>query len=162
MNAVSKSVAVLVGVLSCSTSFAAVEASGSVASSVVHIAPYKETGTGVIAAKAPAEDVSTTSSGASAAVPIATAVPEKGIEPFGLVAGKSIQSQLQAWAVRAGWTVVWDVQQDWIVPNAATFTGDFVSAAQQVIEALAANGADVRADLYTGNRSMVVHQAGNE
>ncbi|WP_205185724.1 toxin co-regulated pilus biosynthesis Q family protein [Burkholderia sp. LMG 13014] len=84
------------------------------------------------------------------------------MEPFGLVAGKSIQSQLQAWAVRAGWTVVWDVQQDWIVPNAATFTGDFVSAAQQVIEALAANGADVRADLYTGNRSMVVHQAGNE
>ncbi|AOI94163.1 pilus assembly protein [Burkholderia pseudomultivorans] len=73
-----------------------------------------------------------------------------------------MQSQLQSWAARAGWTVVWDVQQDWIVPNAATFVGDFVSAAQQVIEALASNGADIRADLYTGNRSMVVHQAGNE
>ncbi|KVS13920.1 pilus assembly protein [Burkholderia multivorans] len=73
-----------------------------------------------------------------------------------------MQTQLQSWAARAGWTVVWDVQQDWIVPNSATFPGGFESAAQQVIEALAANGADVRADLYTGNKSMVVHQAGNE
>lgn len=162
MNAASKSVAIFIGVLSCSTSFAAVEPSGSGASSIVHIAPYKETANVSIDAKLAAEDVPTTTSGSSAAVPIATAVPEKGIEAFGLVAGKSIQAQLQSWAVRAGWTVVWDVQQDWIVPNAATFTGDFVSAAQQVIEALAANGADVRADLYTGNRSMVVHQAGNE
>ncbi|WP_422110844.1 TcpQ domain-containing protein [Burkholderia multivorans] len=30
---------------------------------------------------------------------------------FALVAGQSIQTQLQSWAARAGWTVVWDVSR---------------------------------------------------
>ncbi|HDR9101283.1 TPA: toxin co-regulated pilus biosynthesis Q family protein [Burkholderia vietnamiensis] len=162
MNSALRSLVIFFGVLSWSAAVAAAEVGRAGPSSVVHIAPYRGAAVRGAELNAPTDGVSTTTSTAPIEVPIGVATPDKGTEAFALVAGKSIQSQLQSWAVRAGWTVVWDVQQDWIVPNAATFAGDFVSAAQQVVEALASNGADVRADLYTGNRSMVVHQAGNE
>ncbi|MCO1451118.1 toxin co-regulated pilus biosynthesis Q family protein [Burkholderia multivorans] len=170
MSAASRSVAIAVGVLSFAAAVGAADGAAQGTSAIVHIAPYRP------AAPAPAAAAATASeTAAQAALEIAGApadlVPEAVVLPatplttqatFALVAGQSIQTQLQSWAARAGWTVVWDVQQDWIVPNSATFPGGFESAAQQVIEALAANGADVRADLYTGNKSMVVHQAGNE
>ncbi|WP_321959259.1 toxin co-regulated pilus biosynthesis Q family protein [Burkholderia cenocepacia] len=161
MSAASRSVALAIGVLSSVAAVAAPESATSGASSVVHIAPYKAMAS--VTGSLVSADGDLMSTGVSTAQQPSTAiVAEKSIDAFALVGGQPIQTQLQSWAARAGWTVVWDVQQDWIVPNAATFTGDFASAAQQVIEALAANGADVRADLYTGNRSMVVHQAGNE
>ncbi|WP_261531653.1 toxin co-regulated pilus biosynthesis Q family protein [Burkholderia multivorans] len=170
MSAASKSVAIAVGVLSFAAAVGVADGAAQGTSAIVHIAPYRPAAPAPAAAAAAAAETA-----AQAALEIAGApadlVPEAVVLPatplttqatFALVAGQSIQTQLQSWASRAGWTVVWDVQQDWIVPNSATFPGGFESAAQQVIEALAANGADVRADLYTGNKSMVVHQAGNE
>ncbi|EED97288.1 hypothetical protein C6Q04_30115 [Burkholderia multivorans] len=172
MSAASKSVAIAVGVLSFAAAVGAADGAAQGTSAIVHIAPYRPAAPAPAAAAAAATASETA---AQAALEIAGAPADPGPEAvvlpatplttqatFALVAGQSIQTQLQSWASRAGWTVVWDVQQDWIVPNSATFPGGFESAAQQVIEALAANGADVRADLYTGNKSMVVHQAGNE
>jgi hypothetical protein len=75
-----------------------------------------------------------------------------------LVAGKPLSKQLQAFGAAQGWTVVWKLTQDWVVPAPATFEGSFGSAAQAVIEALAANGADVHADIYPRNKTFVVHQ----
>ncbi|MBU9360512.1 toxin co-regulated pilus biosynthesis Q family protein [Burkholderia multivorans] len=170
MSAASKSVAIAVGVLSFAAAVSAADGAAQGTSAIVHIAPYRPAAPAPAPAPAAAKETA-----AQAALEIAGAPADLGPEAvvlpatplttqatFALVAGQSIQTQLQSWASRAGWTVVWDVQQDWIVPNSATFPGGFESAAQQVIEALAANGADVRADLYTGNKSMVVHQAGNE
>ncbi|WP_181146536.1 toxin co-regulated pilus biosynthesis Q family protein [Burkholderia multivorans] len=176
MSAASRSVAIAVGVLSFAAAVGAADGAAQGTSAIVHIAPYRPAAPAPAPAAAAAAAAATASeTAAQAALEIAGApadlVPEAVVLPatplttqatFALVAGQSIQTQLQSWAARAGWTVVWDVQQDWIVPNSATFPGGFESAAQQVIEALAANGADVRADLYTGNKSMVVHQAGNE
>ncbi|MBU9651044.1 toxin co-regulated pilus biosynthesis Q family protein [Burkholderia multivorans] len=174
MSAASRSVAIAVGVLSFAAAVGAADGAAQGTSAIVHIAPYRPAAPAPAAAAAAAA-ATASETAAQAALEIAGApadlVPEAVVLPatplttqatFALVAGQSIQTQLQSWAARAGWTVVWDVQQDWIVPNSATFPGGFESAAQQVIEALAANGADVRADLYTGNKSMVVHQAGNE
>ena len=79
---------------------------------------------------------------------------------FDLQAGVSLEQQLQAWAHDAGWTLTWNLTDDWVVPGNQSYGTDFAQAAQQVIEQAANNGADIRADLYSGNRSLVVHQAG--
>jgi len=79
---------------------------------------------------------------------------------FELQAGLSLEQQLQSWAHDAGWTLTWNLTDDWVVPGNKSYGTDFAQAAQQVIEQAANNGADIRADLYSGNRSLVVHQAG--
>ncbi|MFL9876669.1 TcpQ domain-containing protein [Paraburkholderia megapolitana] len=94
---------------------------------------------------------------------ISPAVPDTTPqESHQLVGGVPVQSQLREWAKTAGWSLIWNVTPDWIVPNDATYTGDFPDAAAQVIKDLAANGADIRGDGYSGNRTFVVHEAGSE
>ncbi len=78
-----------------------------------------------------------------------------------LAKGDSIDSALRAWALKAGWTVIWDAPKDWVVPNGVQFQGDFPSAAAQVVESLSRNGADIRADVYSANKTFVIHQAGS-
>lgn len=106
---------------------------------------------------------------APAPVPGAVTVSASGLAPklptppkpkFTLVAGQSLEHQLQDWAKWAGWTVVWNEQHDWLVPGAATFGTNFQQAVEQVVMALAKNGADVRADVYPPNRTIVIHPAG--
>jgi hypothetical protein len=106
---------------------------------------------------------------APAAVPGAVTVGASGPVPklptppkptFTLVAGQSLEHQLQDWAKWAGWTVVWNEPHDWLVPGAATFGTNFQQAVEQVVMALAKNGADVRADVYPPNRTIVIHPAG--
>ncbi|MRT01659.1 hypothetical protein GJQ57_23720 [Ralstonia pickettii] len=94
----------------------------------------------------------------SAAAPVAPPAPTA--DAFVLVKGKSMQAQLESWAARAGWTVEWNVPDDWIVPNDQPLGNDFAHATQQTIEQLAANGADVQADIWKGNQVVVVHPAG--
>ena len=84
----------------------------------------------------------------------------KPIPLWTLKANQAISVGLDAWARASGWKVVWNVPQDWLVPNTVQFQGDFRAAATQVIQALAANGADIRADVYTANKTLVVHAAG--
>ncbi|WP_236078616.1 toxin co-regulated pilus biosynthesis Q family protein [Paraburkholderia domus] len=79
---------------------------------------------------------------------------------FDLQAGISLEQQLQAWAHDAGWTLTWNLPDDWIVPGNKSYGSDFALATEHVIEQAANNGADIRGDLYPDNRSLVVHQAG--
>jgi hypothetical protein len=113
------------------------------------------------AASSPATptSVATTSAAAPASAPTAITASFPA-ERFALVRGQSLQAQLEAWAARAGWTVEWNVPDGWIVPNDKSLGSDFAQAAQQAIEQLAENGADVQADIWNGNRVLVVHQAG--
>jgi hypothetical protein len=102
--------------------------------------------------------------GASATqtVPMATgAAPALQATPvFTLNAGDLILTDLQKWAKQSGWTVVWQVPEDWQVPNTTTFSGDFQQAVSQVIQALAANGANVHAVFHTANNTVVISGAG--
>ena len=84
----------------------------------------------------------------------------KPIPLWTLKANQAISVGLDAWAHASGWKVVWNVPQDWLVPNTMQFQGDFRAAATQVIQALAANGADIRADVYNANKTLVVHAVG--
>lgn len=98
----------------------------------------------------------------------ATALPVKISKPalkpvavdYTLHAGDPIEDQLRGWAKQAGWTLIWDAPQDWVVPGNATFGHDFQAAAKSVLDALSKNGADIRGDLYPTNHTLVVHAAG--
>lgn len=102
----------------------------------------------------------------SAAVPpsspkvVVSPVPTQPVQQFSLIAGKSIESQIESWAKVAGWSVTWNAG-NWIVPHATSFPGDFVDAAGAVIKALAANGANIQATFYQGNNMMVVTGGGS-
>lgn len=79
---------------------------------------------------------------------------------YSLSGGQSLESQVLGWAKRAGWGASWNTPDDWIVPHDMSFGGDFESAITQVFKQLADNGADVRADIWRGNKEVVVDRAG--
>ncbi|NTZ86150.1 hypothetical protein FCJ61_24885 [Burkholderia metallica] len=79
---------------------------------------------------------------------------------YRLTAGMSLQTQLREWAKKSGWNVIWSLPRDWIVPGDAAYGPDFTAAATHVIQDLATAGIDVRGDLFNGNRTLVVHEAG--
>ena len=79
---------------------------------------------------------------------------------FLLNQGDLILTDLQKWAAQSGWTVVWQVPEDWQVPNTTTFRGNFQKSVSQVIQALSANGANVHAVFHTANNTVVISGAG--
>ncbi len=78
---------------------------------------------------------------------------------FDLQAGLALSPQIIAWGKRAGWTVIWNLPTDWVVPAPSSFSGDFQVAVSNVIQAIAQTGIDVRADLYLANKTAVIHRS---
>ncbi|WP_185737344.1 toxin co-regulated pilus biosynthesis Q family protein [Burkholderia cenocepacia] len=160
----------------------AANAADSDLSSAVHIAPYhpiQAARSSKLPATKPAAAAPVGASTAGATGPIAASiVPPASLSPseavvmtaavpsldfdnaYRLAAGMSLQTQLREWAQKSGWNVIWNLPRDWIVPGDAAYGPDFQTAATHVIQELAAAGVDVRADLYSGNRTLVVHEAG--
>jgi hypothetical protein len=104
------------------------------------------------------EAVASWSSAAASPMPASSLA---GAAPvFVLNQGDLILTDLQKWARQSGWTVIWQVPEDWQVPNTTTFSGDFQQAVSQVIQALAANGANVHAVFHTANNTVVISGAG--
>lgn len=70
----------------------------------------------------------------------------------------SLRGVLEAWATRAGWTLVWKAERDYALGAAAAFRGGFLEAADLLLSGPATRRAlDVRA--YAANRHMVVDDA---
>ncbi len=77
---------------------------------------------------------------------VQSTIPLQGVSPiFLLNQGDLILTDLQKWAKQSGWAVVWQIPEDWSVPNTTAFNGSFKSAVTQVVRALAANGANIHA-----------------
>ncbi len=95
-------------------------------------------------------------------IPLATPPVDtlKAVPVFSLMRGDLLLTDLQKWAKRSGWTIVWQVPEDWTVPNTTSFTGGFQQAVTQVIQALASNGANVHAVFHTANNTVVIGGAG--
>ena len=72
-----------------------------------------------------------------------------------------ISQALEAWAERAGWVLQWDSRDDWLAPQITVFRGDFVAAAKALVKVLAAEGADIRATFYQGNKTLVIRAGAN-
>ncbi|MGF6440600.1 TcpQ domain-containing protein [Paraburkholderia youngii] len=96
-------------------------------------------------------------------VPVPPATPvAPAADPYVLVGGKSLQAQILGWGKRSGWAIDWRTPDDWIVPNDKAFSIDFEVAVRDVFDQASANGADVRVDIWEGNRSIVVDKTGAE
>jgi hypothetical protein len=97
---------------------------------------------------------------ASTAAPLeaVSAMPTK--EVWIIRQGYPIGQELKAWAKRAGWNVVWGLQRDVIAPTTTSFSGDFASAASEVVRTLAENGALIHAQIFDGNHTLVVQGPG--
>ncbi|MFC0510540.1 toxin co-regulated pilus biosynthesis Q family protein [Asaia spathodeae] len=92
-----------------------------------------------------------------ASAPVVVPVtPVKPAETWLLVGGQPIRSQMQAWAARGGWILVWPQRLDWIVPASASFSGDYVAALTSVITDIAENGRSIRVRFHDPNRTAVV------
>lgn len=92
-------------------------------------------------------------------VPAAVPAPPPAGPVWTLSAGRLIGKQIRDWGQTAGWRVVWDARQDWVVASSTKFSGDFQKAASQVLEYMAGEGAPVRGTFYTGNHTLVVRDS---
>jgi hypothetical protein len=97
-----------------------------------------------------------TSVAAKVVVPSVPTPAPAPLPKWTLTAGRTIGQELQNWGTKAGWKVIWTMQKDWAVPASTVFTGEFKTAASDVINNLASNGALIRAQFYDGNRTLVI------
>jgi hypothetical protein len=74
--------------------------------------------------------------------------------------GYPIGKELTGWAKTAGWNLVWQMPRDVVAPATSTFTGDFPTAATEVVRTLAENGALIHARIFDGNHTVVVQGPG--
>lgn len=96
---------------------------------------------------------------AATAAHVAEALPIQQI--WTLTTGVTIKENLEAWAEKAQWRVIWPkTLKTWIVPNEMSFTGSFADAAEKVILTLAENGALVRIRTFEGNKTIVISGPG--
>ena len=71
---------------------------------------------------------------------------------------RTLRGVLEAWAARAGWTLVWKAREDYGLGAAASFEGGFLEAADVLLSGPATRRTlDVRA--YAANRHLVVDDA---
>lgn len=74
--------------------------------------------------------------------------------------GYPIGKELMAWGKTVGWNLVWQLPRDVVAPSTSTFTGDFPTAATEVVRTLAENGALIHARIFDGNHTVVVQGPG--
>lgn len=68
----------------------------------------------------------------------------------------SLRTQLDVWASRASYQLVWNADTDLDMQSRATFRGNFVAAVTQLFEGLHAAGFPLRATLYPANNVLEV------
>ena len=97
---------------------------------------------------------------AAAAVGATTAAtPDSGMvveEDWTATADAPLSATLAGWAERAGWKLVWESDSDFRLAAGATITGDFPSAAGQLIDAFSHTRPRLRAVFYAGNKVLRV------
>ncbi|GAI49543.1 unnamed protein product, partial [marine sediment metagenome] len=79
---------------------------------------------------------------------------DQAVSSFDLVADVPAQTQLEGWAKRAGWKVLWNVPSSNMVPGGLSYGTDFATAVRAVVEDMAANGADIYIDVWKRNKTV--------
>lgn len=71
-------------------------------------------------------------------------------------AGDTIQTTLDKWAKKAGWTVVWRSRRDLDIPASFSHTGQFEAATTWMFRQLASEGVLFKVRFFEGNQTVVV------
>lgn len=93
---------------------------------------------------------------------VAASAPVIPVQNWTLVGGQPIRDQMQAWADRAGWTIVWPERLNWLVPATASFTGDYTTVLSEIVTDIVKDGRSVRVHFYDPNHTAVVTTPGGE
>ena len=73
-----------------------------------------------------------------------------------VASGYMLRTTLSNWAEGSGWKVVWESEFDYAITTDATFSGDFVEAAKQLITAMKDARPTPTAEFYTANKTVVI------
>lgn len=90
------------------------------------------------------------------ASPAVTIVAEPVSLPEWQLSQGSLRTQLDVWANRASYQLVWNADTDLDMQSRATFRGNFVAAVTQLFEGLHAAGFPLRATFYPSNNVLEV------
>ena len=90
------------------------------------------------------------------ASPAVTIVAEPVSLPEWRLSQGSLRTQLDVWANRASWQLIWNADTDLDMQSRATFRGNFIAAVTQLFEGLHAAGFPLRATLYPANNVLEV------
>ncbi|WP_298030570.1 TcpQ domain-containing protein [uncultured Desulfovibrio sp.] len=85
------------------------------------------------------------------AVPVAQAL-------WDIRKGSMLRGQMEGWAAVAGYSLIWNAQNDYEMRSSATFSGEFIDAVKNFFAALQANGLALRVTIYQGNKVMEVSE----
>ena len=90
------------------------------------------------------------------ASPAVTIVAEPVSLPEWHLSQGSLRTQLDIWASRASWQLIWNADTDLDMQASASFRGNFVAAVTQLFEGLHAAGFPLRATFYPPNNVLEV------
>lgn len=91
----------------------------------------------------------------------AVAVPSfKPVQTWSLDKNTLILPDLQKWASKSGWAIVWKTKKDWSVPNTTVYTGDFPKAIISVVKDLNYDGATpaLHYKVWNNNNTITIWQ----
>lgn len=104
---------------------------------------------------APAPSTPTVSS--EAPTPVAATAIE-AVPVWEIHKGEMLRGLMEGWAAIAGYSLIWNAQNDYEMRSSATFSGVFVDAVTNFFAALQANGLALRVTIYQGNKVMEVSE----
>lgn len=104
---------------------------------------------------APAPSTPTVSS--EAPTPVAATAIE-AVPVWEIHKGEMLRALMEGWAAIAGYSLIWNAQNDYEMRSSATFSGVFVDAVKSFFAALQANGLALRVTIYQGNKVMEVSE----
>ncbi|WP_346346435.1 toxin co-regulated pilus biosynthesis Q family protein [Acetobacter okinawensis] len=91
-------------------------------------------------------------------VPVITLRPPE--EEWTLIEGQPIREQMIAWGDRAGWTVRWPHDLNWMVPAMTSFRGDYQKVMSDIIHTISDEGKSIQAEFHKPNHTLVVSSPG--
>jgi hypothetical protein len=84
--------------------------------------------------------------------------PAQSEQVWRLARDVSIKDGMKQWAHHAGWSLIW-LPKNWLVAANTVFVGSFQDAVRGAIKDMRAQGVDVHAKFYHGNRTLEIGSA---
>lgn len=92
-------------------------------------------------------------------VPDSYEPPPPPLPSWPVEAGLSLRGVLEDWTEKAGWGLIWESEYEYPLEASATFQGEFVVAASELIASMRHARPTVTAKFYQGNRVLVIGNA---